>query len=32
MGATPEAFGKHIRSEIAKWRKLVKSAKLQLGQ
>lgn len=30
MGSTPEAFGKHLRSEIAKWRKLAKAANLQL--
>ncbi|MGH8703594.1 MAG: tripartite tricarboxylate transporter substrate binding protein [Burkholderiales bacterium] len=29
-GSTPEQFGAHIRSEIAKWRKLVKEAKLEL--
>ncbi|HET9405044.1 MAG TPA: tripartite tricarboxylate transporter substrate binding protein [Burkholderiales bacterium] len=31
-GSTPEQFGKHIRSEIAKWRKLAKAAGLQLTQ
>ena len=31
-GSTPEQFGKHIRSEIAKWRKLAKEANLQLTQ
>jgi tripartite-type tricarboxylate transporter receptor subunit TctC len=31
-GSTPEQFGKHIRSEIAKWRKLAKEAKLELQQ
>lgn len=30
--STPEQFGKHIRSEIAKWRKLAKAAGLQLTQ
>jgi tripartite-type tricarboxylate transporter receptor subunit TctC len=30
MGGTPEAFGKHLHSEIAKWRKLAKAANLQL--
>ena len=29
-GSTPEQFNAHIRSEIAKWRKLVKEAKLEL--
>jgi tripartite-type tricarboxylate transporter receptor subunit TctC len=29
-GSTPEQFSTHIRSEIAKWRKLVKEAKLEL--
>jgi tripartite-type tricarboxylate transporter receptor subunit TctC len=31
-GSTPEQFGAHIRSEIAKWSKLVKEAKLELQQ
>ena len=31
-GSTPEQFHAHIRSEIAKWRKLVKEAKLELQQ
>ena len=31
-GATPEQFGAHVKSEIAKWRKLVKKAKLELQQ
>jgi tripartite-type tricarboxylate transporter receptor subunit TctC len=31
-GSTPEQFAKHIRSEIAKWRKLAKEANLQLTQ
>lgn len=30
MGTTPEAFSAHIRSEIAKWRGLVKDANLKL--
>jgi tripartite-type tricarboxylate transporter receptor subunit TctC len=30
VGSTPEQFDKHIRSEIAKWKKLVKEANLQL--
>jgi tripartite-type tricarboxylate transporter receptor subunit TctC len=30
VGSTPEQFSAHIRSEIAKWRKLVKEAKLEL--
>ena len=30
VGSTPEQFSAHIRSEIAKWRKLVKDAKLEL--
>ena len=29
-GSTPEQFAAHIRSEIAKWRKLVKEANLEL--
>ncbi len=31
-GSTPEQFGKHIESEINKWRKLVKAAGLELGR
>jgi tripartite-type tricarboxylate transporter receptor subunit TctC len=31
-GSTPEQFSAHVRSEIAKWSKLVKEANLQLGQ
>lgn len=31
-GSTPEQFSAHIRSEIAKWRKLAKEAKLELQQ
>ena len=31
-GSTPEQFGKHIRSETAKWRKLAKAANLELTQ
>jgi tripartite-type tricarboxylate transporter receptor subunit TctC len=30
VGSTPEQFSKHIRGEIAKWRKLVKDAGLEL--
>lgn len=30
VGTTPEAFSAHIKSEIAKWRKLVKEAKLEM--
>ncbi|HEX2829752.1 MAG TPA: tripartite tricarboxylate transporter substrate binding protein [Burkholderiales bacterium] len=30
VGSTPEQFGAHIRSEIAKWGKLVKEANLSL--
>ncbi|HZM43863.1 MAG TPA: tripartite tricarboxylate transporter substrate binding protein [Burkholderiales bacterium] len=30
VGSTPEQFSAHIRSEIAKWRKLVKDARLEL--
>ncbi|HYC48571.1 MAG TPA: tripartite tricarboxylate transporter substrate binding protein [Burkholderiales bacterium] len=30
VGSTPEQFNAHIRSEIAKWKRLVKEAKLQL--
>jgi tripartite-type tricarboxylate transporter receptor subunit TctC len=32
VGSTPEQFGAHIRSEIAKWHKLAKAAKLELQQ
>jgi tripartite-type tricarboxylate transporter receptor subunit TctC len=32
VGSTPEQFSAHIRSEIAKWRKLVKDAGLALTQ
>ena len=32
VGSTPEQFDKHIRSEIAKWKRLVKEANLQLHQ
>lgn len=32
IGSTPEQFSAHIRSEIAKWRKLVKEAKLELQE
>jgi len=32
VGSTPEQFSAHIRSEIAKWRKLVKEAKLELQE
>jgi tripartite-type tricarboxylate transporter receptor subunit TctC len=30
VGSKPEEFNAHIKSEIAKWQKLVKDAKLQL--
>lgn len=30
VGSTPEQFGAHIKSEIAKWQKLVKQADLKL--
>jgi tripartite-type tricarboxylate transporter receptor subunit TctC len=30
VGSTPDQFSAHIKSEIAKWRKLVKDAKLEL--
>jgi hypothetical protein len=30
-GSTPLQFSAHIRSEIAKWKKLVKEANPQLG-
>ncbi len=30
VGSTPDEFSAHIRREIAKWRKLVKDAKLEL--
>ena len=32
VGSTPEQFTAHIRSEIAKWKRLVKDAGLQLHQ
>jgi tripartite-type tricarboxylate transporter receptor subunit TctC len=32
VGSSPEQFDKHIRSEIAKWKKLVAAANLQLHQ
>ena len=32
VGSRPDEFSAHIRSEIAKWRKLVKDAKLELQQ
>jgi len=32
VGSTPEQFSAHIRSEIAKWRKLVKEARIELHQ
>jgi tripartite-type tricarboxylate transporter receptor subunit TctC len=32
VGSTPEQFSAHIKSEIAKWRKLVKEAKLELHE
>ena len=32
VGSTPEQFSAHIKSEIAKWRKLAKAAKLELQQ
>ena len=32
VGSSPEQFNAHIRAEIAKWRKLVKEANLQLHQ
>jgi tripartite-type tricarboxylate transporter receptor subunit TctC len=32
VGSSPEQFNTHIRSEIAKWKKLVKEANLQLHQ
>ncbi|MES2564459.1 MAG: tripartite tricarboxylate transporter substrate-binding protein, partial [Pseudomonadota bacterium] len=30
VGSSPEQFNAHIRSEVAKWRKLVKEANLPL--
>jgi tripartite-type tricarboxylate transporter receptor subunit TctC len=30
VGSSPEQFNAHIRSEIAKWKRLVKEAKLEL--
>ena len=30
VGGTPEAFGERIRTDIAKWRKVVKDAKIQM--
>jgi tripartite-type tricarboxylate transporter receptor subunit TctC len=32
VGSTPAQFGAHIKSEIAKWRKLAKEARLELQQ
>jgi tripartite-type tricarboxylate transporter receptor subunit TctC len=32
VGSTPEEFSAHIKSEIAKWRKLVKEARLELQE
>ena len=32
VGSTPEQFSAHIKSEIAKWRKLAKEAKLELQE
>jgi tripartite-type tricarboxylate transporter receptor subunit TctC len=32
VGSTPEQFSAHIKSEIAKWRRLVKEAKLELQE
>jgi tripartite-type tricarboxylate transporter receptor subunit TctC len=32
VGSTPEQFSAHIKSEIAKWRKLAKAANLELQQ
>ena len=32
VGSTPEEFSAHIKSEIAKWKKLAKEAHLQLAQ
>jgi tripartite-type tricarboxylate transporter receptor subunit TctC len=32
VGSSPDQFNAHIRSEIAKWKKLVKEANLQLHQ
>jgi tripartite-type tricarboxylate transporter receptor subunit TctC len=31
MGSTPQQFGAHIKSEIAKWRKLAREAKLEMA-
>jgi tripartite-type tricarboxylate transporter receptor subunit TctC len=30
VGSTPEAFDKHIRSELARWAKVIKAAKIEL--
>ena len=30
VGSTPEAFDKHIRAELARWAKVIKSAKIEL--
>ena len=30
VGSTPEAFGSHVRTEVAKWRKLAKEAGLKM--
>jgi tripartite-type tricarboxylate transporter receptor subunit TctC len=30
VGSTPDEFGAYVRSEIAKWKKLVKAANIQM--
>ena len=30
VGGTPEQFGAYIKSEIAKWAKVIKAAKVEL--
>jgi tripartite-type tricarboxylate transporter receptor subunit TctC len=30
VGSTPEAFDKHIRSELARWAKVIKAANIEL--
>jgi tripartite-type tricarboxylate transporter receptor subunit TctC len=32
VGSTPEAFDKHIRAELARWAKVIKSAKIEFDK
>ena len=29
VGGTPEAFGEHVRTEIAKWAKVIKASSIK---